>query len=224
MPEFDALIVSHGQPSAPDPAEAALAGFVGRVQQHCPDLRLGSATMAAPGRLEETLEQLAHNAPVYPMFMSDGWFVKTALAKRLDGAPVRVVTPLGLEPTLPELVVKAISGCDEVLLTAHGSANGRPAPERAARDFAGALKTALPRLNVTVGFLEQAPFIADVAKEMQGVGTPIFAMSGDHVRKDLPEELNKAKFTGPTLPVISDIPGTDAMVAASISRACTSPE
>lgn len=52
------LIVAHGQPSDPGPAEAALAGFAGRVAGHLAGWRVGSATLAAPGALAAALADL----------------------------------------------------------------------------------------------------------------------------------------------------------------------
>ncbi|TDK51565.1 cobalamin biosynthesis protein CbiX, partial [Antarcticimicrobium luteum] len=56
---LDALIVAHGQPSDPAPAEAALATLAARVQAHMPGRALGAATLAAPGALAAALARLA---------------------------------------------------------------------------------------------------------------------------------------------------------------------
>ena len=47
-----ALIISHGQPSDPDPAEAALALLAAKVAALLPDWRVDSATMAKTGALD----------------------------------------------------------------------------------------------------------------------------------------------------------------------------
>ena len=221
MNPYDALIVSHGQPSAPDPAETVLSTFAKRVQAERPDLHVGAATMAAPGRLEAALTHLKPGAPVYPMFMSEGWFVKTALARRLSevNSSAHVLPPLGLDPALPALVAKDLPTAP-LLLAAHGSASGRKAPEEATRRFAAALEQARPGLAVTVGFLEQAPYIHEVAADAQTC-LPFFALLGDHVRHDLPADLAKGGFNGPVLPVIGDIPGVDTLVARALLAACT---
>lgn len=64
-----ALIVAHGQPSDPDPAEAALAQFAAQVQHACdgpsdghaeaPRWRILSATLAKPGALAAARAQVA---------------------------------------------------------------------------------------------------------------------------------------------------------------------
>ena len=53
--ERSAIIVSHGQPSDPDPAEAELARFAGRVAEALPGWHVGSATLAKPGALDTAL-------------------------------------------------------------------------------------------------------------------------------------------------------------------------
>ena len=75
-PLLNALIVAHGQPSDPAPAEAALAALAARVQAHLPARSVGSATLAAPGALETALNRLAPGGAVYPFFMADGIFVR----------------------------------------------------------------------------------------------------------------------------------------------------
>ncbi|WP_289042382.1 CbiX/SirB N-terminal domain-containing protein [uncultured Aliiroseovarius sp.] len=223
MTQIDALIVSHGQPSSPDPAEAALADYVAKVQAHVPDLRLGSATLAKPGSLEAQLEHMAPDAVVYPLFMSDGWFVRSFLTKRLGDAPYKVMPPFGMDPNLPELSAKGLrteglTNDAPLLLVAHGSGSGRPAPQRAAEDFAAALTTALGGAQIAVSFLEQSPTIPEVMADLPNdiLCLPFFAMEGDHVRQDVHEELGKCAYAGRVLPVMSQLPGVDGMVANAI--------
>lgn len=224
MHNIDALIVSHGQPSSPDPAEDALADYVAQVQTHLPDIRLGSATLAKSGALDAQLAHMPESAPVYPLFMSDGWFVRTCLAGRIGTAPVRVMTPFGMDAALPALAAdhlrKAgwIAG-EPILLAAHGSGSGRPAPERATFDFANALASALDT-KVEVAFLEQDPMIPNTVRDMGTTETtlclPFFAMAGDHVRRDVHAALRAGGFKGQVLPVISQLQGVAHMVAHAI--------
>ena len=73
-----ALLLSHGQPSDPDPAEAALALLAAQVRGHLPGWQVVSATLAKPG----ALDAVAGGTPglVYPMFMAGGWFTATESA------------------------------------------------------------------------------------------------------------------------------------------------
>ncbi len=76
------LLVAHGQPSDPAPAEAEVAGLAGKVAAALPGWDVGSATLAAPEALQRALQ--GANAPlVFPLFMADGWFTRTALPDRL---------------------------------------------------------------------------------------------------------------------------------------------
>lgn len=224
MEQFDALIVSHGQPSAQEPAEAALAQYVARVQAHIPDIRLESATLAATGRVNEQLAKLVPGGPVYPLFMADGWFVRTCLTGRIGDAAAEVMAPFGMDPDLPKITAAALKAkglpkSDPLLLVAHGSGSGRPAPERVAVDFAHRLEAELDGTSVKVGFLEQAPTIPDVARGLIADTSclPFFAMAGDHVRRDVHKELKECGFTGEVLPVISHLDGVPEMVARAIA-------
>lgn len=224
MEQFDALIVSHGQPSSQESAEAALAEYVAHVQAYIPNIRLGSATLAATGRVNEQLEKLVTRGPVYPLFMADGWFVRTCLTGRIGDAPAEVMSPFGMDPALPTITAAALKAkglpkSDPLLLVAHGSGSGRPAPERAAVDFAKRLEAELDGTSVKVGFLEQAPTIQDVACGLSADTSclPFFAMAGDHVRRDVHDELNECGFAGEFLPVISHLDGVPEMVARAIA-------
>lgn len=223
MDYYDALIISHGQPSSPEPAEDALASYVARVQAHLPDVKLGCATLAAPGRVQDVLTKTKPGASVYPLFMSDGWFVRTCLAGRLRDAQVELMAPFGLDPGLPALAASGLrregwTKDTPLFLVAHGSGSGRPAPERATRDFTQKLDAALGGTPIKIGFLEQQPSIPEEAKgfEADSLCLPFFAMEGDHVRCDVHAELNEGGFKGRVLPVVSQLPGVDALVARAI--------
>ena len=66
-----ALIVSHGQPSDPEPAEAALALLAAKVAELLPDWRVASATLAKPDALAAAVAGRARGV-VYPNFRA-GW-------------------------------------------------------------------------------------------------------------------------------------------------------
>ena len=52
-----ALLISHGQPSDPGPAEAALAGLARGVAGHLPGWRVRSATLADEDALRRAVVQ-----------------------------------------------------------------------------------------------------------------------------------------------------------------------
>lgn len=90
-----ALIVAHGQPSDPCPAEAALSRFAERVAAQLPaGWQVEAATLAAPGALEAALAGAGAGASpllVYPMFIADGWFTQVNLPARLRAAGMGIV-------------------------------------------------------------------------------------------------------------------------------------
>jgi sirohydrochlorin ferrochelatase len=230
----EALIVAHGQPSAPLPAEAALARLALRVGALAPGLRVTSATMAEPGALERALAQAARPPVIFPMFMSDGWFTARALPARLKGAAAAVLPPLGRADGLPALADALIAretaargwATERVtlVLAAHGSARN-PEPARAARDFAAALAGLIPLAAIRIGFVEEAPALAEAAAgaAMPALCLPFFACAGGHVREDVPEALAEAGFAGPLLPALGEDPAVAGLIAAALLAATAAP-
>lgn len=215
-----ALIVSHGQPSDPGPAEAELAALSAQVARHLPGWQVRSATLAAEGAL--ALAVKGAEGVVFPLFMAGGWFTRVHLPGRLTavgGAGWRVLEPLGCEAALQDLTVRvaAEAGAEAVLLAAHGSGRSRaPAviAERVARRIAAELG-----MRAEAAFIDQVPRLDQV----QGFGPgaaclPFFAASGEHVTADLPAALGQAGFKGRVLAPIglhAEIPG---LIAAAIRR------
>ncbi len=93
-PIHRALIVAHGQPSDPGPAEAALVRLAERVAAELPaGWQVEAATLAAPGALEAALARAGTGAApllIYPMFIADGWFTQVNLPARLRAAGMKI--------------------------------------------------------------------------------------------------------------------------------------
>ncbi|MEW2914802.1 CbiX/SirB N-terminal domain-containing protein [Leisingera sp. JC11] len=222
-----AVITAHGQPSAPAPAEADLAATAAAVAAHLPGWDVRSATLAAPGRLEEVMQE---GAVVYPFFMSRGYFTSKVLPARLEGRACRMAAPFGLDSGLPDLAANAVrqTAADRgwpletlnLLLAAHGSARGARAAE-AAEDFAARLSPLLPGCTLSLGYVEQDPRIETAAAPLpaRSICLPFFAQAGDHVKQDLPEALEAAAYGGTVLPVAGALPGAPALIAAAIRAA-----
>ncbi|WP_424942681.1 sirohydrochlorin chelatase [Aliiroseovarius crassostreae] len=227
---IEALIVSHGQPSDPEPAERALAEYAARIQAAVPDHVIRSATLAAPGKLEESLACMADGGVIYPLFMADGWFVRTALINRISDAALDIVVsimpPYGLSTRLPKIAANHVrkamgeTGNDKLLIVAHGSAFG-DAPAASARLFMERLQAELPDTRMELGFLEQEPSIGDKAKALGdgAICLPFFAMMGDHVKLDVPAALKMGGFEGPVLPSISHLDGAEQIAIDALSHA-----
>jgi len=224
-----AIIVSHGQPSDPEPAEADLHGFAQKVAAALPGWHVGAATLAKPGALDRALAGAGPAPRIYPLFMTEGWFTGDALRKRLSSAPGAVILrPLGVSPALPALGAELLraeiaaagwqaSGV-RAFIAGHGS--GRSANSaRDTRAFAAALGALLALAEIRVGFVEQSPFLADAARGLggQSLCLPFFAAEGGHVVDDLPKALDAAGFVGLRLPPIGTAPAIPALVAREIA-------
>lgn len=221
-----ALIVAHGQPSDPAPAEAELALLATAVAAHLPNWQVTSATLADPDALAHAITGSC--GLVYPMFMSGGWFTATHLPDRLaklGAADWRILAPFGLDPLVQELAVTIAldatrgQAIAEVLLAAHGSFRS-PAPS----DVAYAMIRQLLDAGIaqsTAGFIDQSPRIAEVAREFgpNAVCLPFFAAKGGHVIDDLPQALAEAGFTGRLLPPLGVDPRVPRLIATALQTA-----
>ena len=231
-PATDAtIIVSHGQPGDPDPAEAALAAFATQVAGALPGWHVGAATLAKAGALDAALDAAGPAPLVYPMFMTEGWFTGDNLRARLGAAPgARVLRPLGVSPELPVLAAGLLLAemsrqgwtPEDVSLLIAGHGSGRsPNSARDTRAFANAVSERLPVAELRVGFIEEPPYLADAAAGMgaRALCLPFFAARGGHVTGDIPEALDKAGFAGLRLDPVGCAAGVPALVARALEAA-----
>ena len=229
-----ALIVSHGQPSDPGPAEAELAALAGQVAMLLPDWDMRSATLAQPG----ALAQAVRGGPglVYPMFMAGGWFTQEQLPRRMAEAGAagwEYLPPFGLDPAVQRLCMTmareaaAAMGLAPaqvaVLLAAHGSGRS-PAPAHVANAMAARLRQEAGFRRAEAYFIDQSPGIATA----RGFGAaalclPFFAAKGGHVAVDLPQALTEAGFAGQVLPPLGLDPRVPELIAMALRRAGFTP-
>lgn len=225
-----AIIVSHGQPSDPEPAEDDLLSFATRVAGHLPDWHVGAATLAKPGALDAALAEAGPAPVVYPLFMTEGWFTGENLRNRLGNAPgANILRPLGVSPDLPALAADLLGdeisragwtpGETRLFLAAHGSGRSR----NSARDtlaFAEALARHVTLAEIRVGFVEEPPHLAVVAAGLgpKSICLPFFAAAGGHVTDDIPEALDSTGFTGLRLEPLGCAPAVPGLVARAIAE------
>lgn len=229
---LSALIVAHGQPSDPAPAEADLARIGQAVQALLPGWQIATATLAAPGALERALAETG--APlVFPFFMAEGWFTRTELPRRLALAGhggLTLLPAFGALAPVSDLAAKAARTATlgrgwrieetVLVLAAHGSGRSR-VPAEAASAFRDGLAKALPFREVRLGFIEEEPSLQTAAA---GAGPrtlclPLFVARWGHVITDIPEALAAAGFQGPCLAPLGARPEVPAIIAAALAGA-----
>jgi sirohydrochlorin ferrochelatase len=141
---------------------------------------------------------------IFPLFMSDGYYVRNAIPRRLAihdgidalGHHVTIDTPLGLLPQLPQLLLQAakeaalsagMSPADATLLiAAHGSAKA-PYSAAAARNAAARIDGAKLFARVETAFLEEEPYFQQVLETAPRplVVLGFFAGGGAHAEDDV---------------------------------------
>lgn len=225
-----ALIVAHGQPSDPDPAEAFMADLALHVGAALPGRHVAAATLAAPGALELALARLT-DPLIVPFFLADGYFIRTVLPRRLAAAGyagLPVLTPFGRMPETLALIASTVrvAAADNgwttretaLVLAAHGS--GASPDAAAAID---AIRTHLAVVTdfatVATGFIEEPPLIVDVlaAAPARSICLPLFAARWGHVTADLPAAVRAARYAGTMLPPIGLHPQVPALLARAIA-------
>jgi sirohydrochlorin ferrochelatase len=223
-----ALIISHGQPSDPARAEAALAALAARVAQHLPGWQVGSATLAAPGALDRAVREIGPQGRAYPLFMAGGWFTRVQIPARIAAAGAtgwQVLEPLGCDPVVHDLAVNLVraAGPESVLLAAHGSF--KSAVPSAIAGHVAARITAETGIRAEAAFIDQDPQLARATGHGPGaLCLPFFAAEGGHVTDDIPAALAEAGFQGRCLPALGlapEIPGLIARAILAGNPVCT---
>lgn len=225
-----AVIVSHGQPSEPEIGEAEIRTLAEAIVPFAPDWDVRGATLAGPGALEAALAGAPDDLVVYPMFMADGWFTQDELPRRLGDAPARRLPPFGLDPALPgfaadwlkaEIASRGWSpATTRLFVAAHGSGRSKR-PAEVTRAFAAALGAHLPLAETRCGFVEEEPYLADMARDLgqTSICLPFFAARRGHVLDDLPEALDEVGFAGIRLDPVGLHPGIPAFIARRLQAA-----
>ena len=222
-----ALLVAHGSPSDPETQEAALQSLAHRVQALLPDWKVGSATLAAPGKFEVAAQEHPQ-AVIYPFFMARGWFTNKVLVERAAPFDLSITEPFGVEPALVTTAVDILqralasrgwsSEQVSLLIAAHGSARSKTSSD-SAKTFAKAISDRMTFTKIRCGFVEEAPFLKDAAEGLgQGVCLAFLALDAGHMQDDVPEALVAAGFDGPVLPPFIDWPETAHLIADSLQR------
>ncbi len=166
---------------------------------------------------------------IYPFFMSDGYFVKKILPDRIALAgialPVSVLAPLGLDPRLPDLLLRrSLDTANDagfnpkttrLLIAGHGSKFGR-ASAKATNAMANAVSASGEFGKVVTAFLEEPPFLLDelTSEKTPTVVAGFFSGEGMHGHDDVPAAMERCPAPcAYTRPI-----GSDPEVALLIRR------
>lgn len=178
---------------------AALAGATGAT------VRAGF--LAAEPSLAESAAAF-DDAPisVLPMFMADGYLVRSAVPRAL-GRPARILRPLGLMPRLAEVIAaRALACCaasgivparSTLLLLGHGSAHGDASRQAVSSQAERVAGTALFG-SVEIAFLKESPRLDEQFRRCCGdvVVMGFFAAPGAHAIDDVPDLMAGASTCG----------------------------
>ena len=166
-------------------------------------------------RAEPLVEDVGRSLPkapvtVFPLFMSNGYYVRQAIPERLgikgDGRdtlkrPISILRPVGLDATMPLIVARMATDTagragfriddTTLLLVAHGSSKD-PASRNATTSVALALETSCQFRDIEIAYLEEPPFLEDQLKTIAGpvVAAGLFIGEGMHGKEDLPQAVD----------------------------------
>lgn len=219
----DAVIVAHGQPGDPAPLQAAVAALAAQIGALLPGWRVRGATLADAG----SMAAVGGVELVYPLFMSEGWFTRRELPRRLSAVgagQAKVLRPLGLDPRLPaigaRLARQAASGIDRaqarLVVVGHGSGGASRASAEATRDFAAAVAPLAGFASTEIALIEEAPFLTDLRLSAPSVCLPFFATAAGHVTQDIPDAWCDA---GPITPAVGTAPEVPVLIADALRQA-----
>lgn len=224
------LLVAHGFPRRPQARHPAhdhaerLAG-VGPFEEVLPALLNGEPSVA------DALQSVpAGRVVVVPLFVSDGYFVGTALPDRVEscrpeGVTVEYAGPIGTHEEMTDVIVRrALSAVDgppettDLAVLGHGSEHGS-ANREAVESHAHRIDAHGIFGDVRSFFVEEEPRVAVLPTECareEVVAVPLFVAEGHHVRADIPDQLGLQGASGTvegTLITRTDPVGTDPAVA-----------
>jgi sirohydrochlorin cobaltochelatase len=171
--KFALLLAAHGERRA-GTGNAGVAGLAARLAAADVATEIGFGFLKGEPSIGDAVRRLAaRDLLVYPLFLSDGYFTRTLLPRRLEQAgalagdrAVHILPPLGLDPALIGLILDRaqavarahgwVPACANLVLLAHGSSNN-PASRRAAERVVAKIAALGVFARVRPAFLEEPP-------------------------------------------------------------------
>lgn len=214
------LLAAHGERGGAA-NNARLARIVEQVGAAVPDADVGSILVNVEGLVERAVSACGPRPLlVLPLLFSDGFFFEKRLKPFVTGAGRDLAPPLALwrsfAPFLADnLALRTISQSADprVLLVAHGSKQpGRSAA--CARLVAQAMQARYGRIEA--GFLEEAPYAADLAAAMEQTWAAVglFLGEGMHGGEDFDVLVSTAKRRPVAAFTAGELPGLPGLIAA----------
>jgi sirohydrochlorin cobaltochelatase len=176
------LIVAHGDCGGPG-GNVLASELARRMRQSGRYKEVATGYLRRSPTIEEAAAHITSGSvSLYPLFMSNGYYVSNSIPKRLGirdgtdalGHRVVIEEPLGLHPGLPQLLLAAAADAAigkavdpksaALLLVAHGSANS-PHSSAAARTICHLMTKQGLFGAVELSFLEEEPFFVPTLKQ-----------------------------------------------------------
>jgi sirohydrochlorin ferrochelatase len=218
------LLAAHGERGGAA-NNARLAQLVDQVGALLPEADVGSVLVNVEGVVEAAMKACGPRpVVVLPLLFSDGFFMEQRLRPFVAGKAQALAQPLALWPSFApfladNLALRLISRSADprVVLVAHGSKQSGPSAV-AARSIATRLSARYGR--VEVGFLEEAPFAADV---IAGIEPPyatvgLFFGAGLHGTEDFDVLVSDAPHLPEAAFTVGELPGLAGLVAEEARR------
>ncbi|TPQ30505.1 hypothetical protein C2U70_26235 [Bradyrhizobium guangdongense] len=194
------LLAAHGE-RRPDATNAGVFRIAEVLASRGLDVAVGF--ISGVPTIKEALQTLvADRVLVYPLFASNGYFTRDRLVQILDeanntGRSIEMLTPLGLDPGLPNVVLQQAGDAarahglapetSTLILLAHGSQRN-PASRQSTEELARTLERRVVFARVAVAFLEEPPSLDDAVASIEGPAVVLGVFSGEglHGAKDAP--------------------------------------
>lgn len=227
-----AVLVAHGDRGGATPNAALRAQAEAVRKLTGVDIRTGmlKGDPTIEQALAETAATGATRIAVYPLFMAEGYFLQKVrervLAVGLAPEP-KILTPLGLDPALPDILVEesvtvaSREGIEpsaaRLLIVGHGSKLG-PASATATRKAAARAALARRFASVTTAFLEEEPFLDDAlrASSVPTIVAGFFFGDGMHGGEDVPDAIEETGANAIYTGAIGNSPAVAALIATAL--------
>jgi sirohydrochlorin ferrochelatase len=234
------VLAAHGDRAGPAP-NTTLLSHRDALRASGAFRHVAAGVLKGEPMLETALAEAAQSGAaqtfIYPLFMADGYFTKTVLPQRIAsagyGSHCTLLTPLGLDPRLPDLMLDQAAATAKSaqvspasarrLVVGHGSKFG-PASAEATRRVAEDLRRAGSFSHVETAFLEEPPFLLEKLCDnaVPTIVTGFFSGEGLHAGEDVPaailESGANAHYAGP----VGSSAGIARLVRTSIAVAISS--